>query len=59
MAEIGWLALQDIWEYCPTTSFAKVLSKITHMENNENKLNKIGLLQNPIGIGTRLCTTSM
>ena len=28
-------------------------------ENNENKLNKIGLLQNPIGIGTRLCRTSM
>ena len=30
-----------------------------YIENNENKLNKIGLLQNPIAIGTRLCKTSM
>ena len=27
------------------------------MENYENNLNKIGLLQNPVGIGTRLCRT--
>ena len=59
MAGIGWLALQDIWEYCPTPFFAKVLPKITHVENYENKLNKIGLLLHPIVIGTRLCRTSM
>ena len=59
IAGIDWLAIQDIWEYCPTPFFAKVLPKITHMEKYENKLNKIGLLQNPIGIGTNLGRTSM
>ena len=57
MAGINWLALHYIWEYCPTPFFAKVSPKITPMENCENKLNKIGLSQNPIGIGTRLYRT--
>ena len=59
MAGISWLALQDIWEYCPTPFYQSFAKNYPFDENNENKLNKHGLLLNPIVIGTRLCRTSM
>ena len=58
LESVGWLS-RTSGSSAPTPFFAKVSPKITPMENCENKLNKIGLLQNPIGIGTRLCRTSM
>ena len=59
MAGISWLALQDIWEYCPTPFYQSFAKNYPFDENDENKLNKHGLLLNPIVIGTRLCRTSM
>ena len=59
MAGISWLALQDIWEYCPIPFYQSFAKNYPFDENNENKLNKHGLLLNPIVIGTRLCRTSM
>ena len=58
LESVGWLS-RTSGSTAPPHFFAKVLPKMTHMENYENKLNKIGLLQNPIGIGTRLGGTSM
>ena len=58
LESVGWLS-RTSGSTAPPPFFAKVLPKITHMENYENKLNKIGLLQNPIGIGTNLGRTSM
>ena len=57
LESVGWLSRTSGSTAPP--HFTKVLPKITHDENNENKLNKHGLLLNPIVIGTRLCRTSM
>ena len=59
MAGIGWLALQDIWEYCRTLFYQIFAKNYPFDQNNENKLNKHGLLLDPIVIGTRLCITSI